>query len=342
MPQAVQPQINPPTGATPPTRPGALRTPQNDNTPGATPPTPANDNTPQQKPHQERITTIDAIKLIATGVLFDLIALIPVVGGYAAEFIGGATFLLWFAILGLPLMSVKSVANWFLNLVVGETATAGVWPGFTIGAIITVVMVKAEDKTGLDIMSMAKGKVPDISAVKDNLSQQIQNRFGGNKEIPGGATPNTSTKDTVGKTPEENPVTASQREHFADPSTPAQKGATPPTRNRPQPQAPQATTKPRANDEEVYSDPYREDPYASSSEKPRRDVDALPSTRQNNERPEAFPGTSPQFGRGSRYEERISDEGGRVLPFNTQRTPRNTDETPQTGATPRPVNDDVS
>lgn len=329
-------------GATPRTQ--ATPTNGGESNAGATsqPNSVATSNAPQTKSVREpRISNISAIKMVAAGILLDLVALIPFVGGYAAEIIGGLTFFLWFLILGLPLMSPKTVANWALNLIVGETATAGAWPGFTIGAILTVVMTRTEDKTGLDVMSLTKGDVKSLGEVGKNLSGQMQARFTGGAS-QGGATPapKTPTDGTTAK--EVNPVIASQQEHFADPSVPVTQGATAPTQRTPK--APQPRRQANPQDEEVVTglrnqndepsfarDPYREDAYALESDEQPRGIDSLPRQGGQKEEPRVpFPGAgSSSFGRGER-------QGGKLLDFKQKEAPQETavDEIP-TGATPR-------
>ncbi|MDQ5928160.1 MAG: hypothetical protein QG633_598 [Patescibacteria group bacterium] len=263
--------------------------------------------TPQTKNVREpRISNISAIKMVAAGILLDLVALIPFVGGYAAEIIGGLTFFLWFLILGLPLMSPKTLTNWALNLIVGETATAGAWPGFTIGAILTVVMTRTEDKTGLDVMSLTKGDVKSLGEVGKNLSGQVQARFTGGAS-QGGATPapktptdENATKDVnpVTASREEHPVTASERAHYAAANEPVAQGATPQT--------------PKSQ-EIIDARPGAQE--AQNLEKAARQnnlTDIRPGAQEARNLKRAlgnkvipFPGSgSPDFGRGSRYEER--------------------------------------
>lgn len=357
MPQAAPIPTSPSSGATSAPRPSLPNESTNENSSdtGATtqPSAAASQNgAPQAKKSREpRISDIGATKMIATGVLFDLIALIPIVGGYSAEIIGGMTFFLWFLILGLPLMSPKTLANWALNLIVGETATAGVWPGFTIGAILTVIMTRTEDKTGLDVMSLAKGDVKSLGEVGKNLSGQIQSRVTGGS-APSGSTQPTNTPTAAPKN-EKNPVTASQEEHFADPSTPVAQGATPASpsakkappvqRRQTNPQDEEIVTglRPSQEDTSFTPDPYQEDPYALESGSQPRGIDSLPRRQGTPSEPRVpFPGTSPQFGRGSR-------QGNKILDFDVRRkevSPETTEDATPTGATPipKPVNDDVS
>lgn len=361
MPQAAQIKPVPSTGATPQPRSAPLNKPANDTYPttGATQQQnpAAESSTPKQKqPREFRVNDTNMFLMIGVAVLLDLIGLIPVVGGYAAEILGALTFILWFLILSLPLMSPKTVANWALNLIVGESVTAGVWPGFTIGIILTIVMARFEDKTGLDAMGLMKGDVKSVADIGKNLSEQVRARAGGGGG--GGAVgatppPKPQIADGTAKTP--HPVTASQQEHFADPSKPVAQGATPPQPNKPQP-----APRPRRimEDEEVVTglrslgdvfsaDKYQEDPYALESAPKQGGVDALPERRTSEGGTVVpFPGTgSPSFGRGSRYQEReAGDKGGKVLDFDINRKAPPQEDTTPTGATPipKPVNDDVS
>ncbi|MEN9405280.1 MAG: hypothetical protein RLY47_239 [Candidatus Parcubacteria bacterium] len=167
-----------------------------------------------------------------------------------------------------------------------------------------------------------------------------------------GATPETPNRPTL-ITPEKNPVTASQEEHFADPSVPVTKGATPAkpapkrtppaSRRQPNPQDEEVVTglRPSQEDTSFTPDPYQEDPYALESATPRG-IDSLPRQASRTEEQRIpFPGAgSSSFGRGTR-------QGGKPVDFDVRQkeaSPEAVVDTTPSGATPIPrdVNDDVS
>lgn len=167
-----------------------------------------------------------------------------------------------------------------------------------------------------------------------------------------GATSRTSERPAP-TTPEKNPVTASQEEHFADPSTPVAQGATPASpsvkkappvqRRQTNPQDEEVVTglRPSQEDTSFAPDPYQEDPYALESDSQPRGIDSLPRRQGGAGEPRVpFPGTSPQFGRGSRQSNKILDFDVRQK----EAPPEPSTNETSTGATPipKPVNDDVS
>lgn len=192
---------------------------------------------------------------------------------------------------------------------------------------------------------------------------EIPLREGGEPQPPTGATPHTNKQSTPNKTvrrrsrtgstpktPEENPVTASQREHFADPSQPVAQGATPNTqvardKNRPVDIAAHNSRVAQKKNDDADVNEYnlrvmRGENTRGFAESERsfssNEANLLDVLDKNPTVP--FPGAgSPNFGRGTR-------QPVDALDLNTRRrnaSLEQADTTPK-GATPRPVNDDVS
>lgn len=294
----------------------------------------------QKGPHISKTTWGLMLAVAATLDILAIISVLLVVSawvGWIIEIIGVLIFGLWFLIKSLPLMSPKSLANWGLNLLLGESFTAGFWPGFTIGILITMGLTKVKDVTGVDalqVISMVEGR----GAAKKTLSTATKTEgsvVAGAETVATGATP--APKVPAG----ENPVTASQKEHFADPSTPTTKGATPatktarraPPRRQANPRDEEVVTALRNQEEASFApDPYQEDPSVFEPETPRG-VDSLPRQGSRTEEQRVpFPGAgSSSFGRGSR-------QGSKPFDFDVRRKepPPETQNSIPTGATPPP------
>ncbi len=342
MPQAAQIKPTPSAGATPRPHSAPMNEPVNDSYPDTGPTQQPNPSKEKQKgggAEEPEISTVSLGLMLGTAIFLDVLGILCVVlvvsawVGWIIQIIGVLIFGLWFLIKGLPLMSPKSLANWLANMFGGEAITAGFWPGFTIGILLTKSFMKIKEVTGVDVMKVASKlegglgkKAPSVGGIASAVKSE------GAAVATGATTASQSGKVAAPR----NPVTASQEEHFADPSKPVASGATPPPSKR---QAPARRQQTNPQDEQVATgiggprdteefspDKYQEDPHALESSPKQRGVDALPERRKSEgDTVVPFPGTSPQFGRGERYEGRKED-------------------TTPTGATPIPkaVNDDVS
>lgn len=366
MPQSAQIKPTPSAGATPQPRSVSTNTPANDSYPNTGPtqqPNPAKEKQKDGGAEEPEISTVSLGLMLGTAIFLDVLGILCVVlvvsawVGWIIQIIGVLIFGLWFMIKGLPLMSPKSLANWLVNMFGGEAITAGFWPGFTIGILLTKSFMKIKEVTGVDVMKVAskiEGGLGKKALPVGGIASAVKSE--GAAVATGATAASQSGKVAAPK----NPVTASQEEHFADPSKPLAQGATPPPQKRPTTTHRQQTN---PQDEQVATgiggpqdtnefspDKYQEDPYALESKPGQRGVDALPKRRDSEGGSVVpFPGTSPQFGRGSRYEGRAAEtgeKGGKILDFDIRRktSSEEQEDTTPTGATPapKPVNDDVS
>jgi len=120
---------------------------------------------------QPRISNTTAFFMVAVAIILDLLALIPIVGGILAGVGGVVIFGIWFLMLGIPLIGPKQLTRWGLNLL-GETVTAGLWAGMTMGVILMITLTRAEDKTGISLVNRiapAKGVVGARAQLKKDV-----------------------------------------------------------------------------------------------------------------------------------------------------------------------------
>ncbi len=119
---------------------------------------------------QPKISTANAVLMVCVAIIFDLIALVPIIGGIIALVGGLVVFGIWFLHLKLPLINPKKVVSSIVNLGVnvgGEIVTVGVWAGFTVGIILIIVSDRVEAKTGVSVLSVAgKGSTKPVIKVK--------------------------------------------------------------------------------------------------------------------------------------------------------------------------------
>ncbi len=366
MPQAAQPQINPSIGATPQPRPVRTTAPTNDPVQGSgstqrPSPEAANDNAPQKRP--SRIDNETAALMISTALLLDIISAIPAVGQLIADVGGAVIFFFWFLKLGLPLISPKKITTYCVSFVISIIPILSILPEITVAIVAFIIITRGEDELGIQVLSSKGLAAPErLTGYMQGVNQQITRSLPSGKSTPQpqqGATP-TTQPPTIG---EQSPVITSQQEHFADPSVPISQGATPPAPSRPRlvPRRRQINTQdeevvtglhPEQDTDSFSPDSYQEDPYSfdSVSGLPTNDNQPLGPRRLPREESVAFPGTSPQFGRGLRQEERDAVSGnknGKILDFDIRRkepSPEVLKDTTPTGATPIPksVNGDVS
>jgi hypothetical protein len=166
--------------------------------------------------------------MLAVAAILDILAILCVLFvvsawvGWIIEIVGVLIFGLWFLIKSLPLMSPKSLANWVLNLLVGESLTAGAWPGFTFGILLTMGFTKIKDVTGVDVLQIVS-TVEGRGSAKKVLSTAAKAET--SAVARAGATATGATAAPLAAL-EEHPVTASERAHYAAANAPVEQGAT--------------------------------------------------------------------------------------------------------------------
>ncbi len=104
--------------------------------------------------HKDRMPWGRMFLMLCTAVIFDIIGLVPGVGEITSS-VGSATvFGIWFLSVGISLISPRKVASWgiplFAEMIPGLSEFL---PGVTIGIILMIIITKAEDKLGLQLVS---------------------------------------------------------------------------------------------------------------------------------------------------------------------------------------------
>lgn len=107
--------------------------------------------------------------MIAVAIVFDLMALIPVVGAVVGGVVGVVLFGFWFYTKGVPLISPRYFLRWLLNLV-GEGVSVGLWAGMTFGVILIIAATRAEDAAGVSVLD----KIPVGAKNVGTLATQAQ------------------------------------------------------------------------------------------------------------------------------------------------------------------------
>lgn len=124
---------------------------------------------------ESKITNATFVLMLATAGFYDLFSAIPIVNWLVAVF-AWLTFGLWFAILGVGLISPKKFAVWGTSAVVGVIPAISALPELTAAIILTVLIVRAEEKLGfkLPMPSAAKPvKGGRTQAVKAKLKRRM-------------------------------------------------------------------------------------------------------------------------------------------------------------------------
>lgn len=126
----------------------------------------------EEQPKKKRIGLGMGIFLLLTAIAFDVLgllatALVPGVGGIIVDCIGVLVFLPWFYLLSVSLISPKQLLQWVINMGV-DFGTVGVWCGFTVGTILTLIVVYFEDKTHVPVTALMSGR---------NMGQKVLRRI---------------------------------------------------------------------------------------------------------------------------------------------------------------------
>ncbi len=117
--------------------------------------------------------------MIGTAVILDLLALIPVVGGFFGGIGGIVIFGIWFLMLGIPLIGPKQLTRWGLNLL-GEVFTGGLWAGMTVGVILMIVLTRTEDKLGINVLDKVSpqgGAGKAVSTAAQRTERKVARRL---------------------------------------------------------------------------------------------------------------------------------------------------------------------
>ena len=99
--------------------------------------------------------------MIAVAVIFDLLSLIPFVN-IVVDVVAILTFGLWFAIKGLGFLNPRRFATMMVTVIVEAVPALSVLPAFTASIIATILMIKSEDRLGINVTALASGKLPSL------------------------------------------------------------------------------------------------------------------------------------------------------------------------------------
>lgn len=106
----------------------------------------------QQEKKESKISDTTAALMIGTAVILDLISIIPVVGQAFASVGSFVIFLIWFLILGLPLVTPKKLLTTLSAYIIEFIPAISALPAITVGVILMIVLTRAEEKTGIKLL----------------------------------------------------------------------------------------------------------------------------------------------------------------------------------------------
>ncbi|GMU74074.1 MAG: hypothetical protein AMXMBFR44_2730 [Candidatus Campbellbacteria bacterium] len=128
----------------------------------------------QQEAKKPRISKTSAVLMVATAIILDLVSIIPAVGQALADVGSFVIFLLWFLILGVPLVTPKKLLTTGLAYVIEVIPAISALPAITAGVIIMIVLTRAEDATGLTLLD-SKGIVNPLNVTKSLGKNTVSN-----------------------------------------------------------------------------------------------------------------------------------------------------------------------
>lgn len=108
---------------------------------------------------QPRIDNVTAGLMVALAVAFDLLSLIPFVN-IVVDVAALVSYGIWFAIKGVGFINPRRFATMVVTVVVEAIPALSVLPGFTVAIIATILMIKSEDRLGVNVTTLASGKPP--------------------------------------------------------------------------------------------------------------------------------------------------------------------------------------
>jgi len=88
--------------------------------------------------------------MIAVAIFYDVLSFIPGIN-LISEIFGIGTFALWWYFSGIGLINTKKIVTWATSGFVELIPAVSALPSFTAGVIITVLLTRAEEKTGVSL-----------------------------------------------------------------------------------------------------------------------------------------------------------------------------------------------
>lgn len=108
---------------------------------------------------RSRIDNTTASFMIVVALIFDLLNWIPFVNIVIA-IIAWLIFGLWFYIKGVGFLNPRRLATAAGGFLIEVIPLLAWLPGLTTAIIITIIMVKSEDRLGINVTALASGKPP--------------------------------------------------------------------------------------------------------------------------------------------------------------------------------------
>ena len=104
----------------------------------------------ENEPRPQRINNITAGFMIAVAIVFDLISIIPFIN-ILVDIVAWLVFGFWFALLGVGFINPRRFAVMATSFIVGAIPVVSTLPELTVAIIVTILMVKSEDKLGIKL-----------------------------------------------------------------------------------------------------------------------------------------------------------------------------------------------
>ena len=113
-----------------------------------------------EKTEKQRIGMPEAAVLLLFATIFDILSLIPIVNDVIV-IVGQGCMALFFFFMGVSVFSgPKRCAAYLITIVVEAIPAISIFPTFILETIIIIAITRTEDKSGVNISSMASGKLP--------------------------------------------------------------------------------------------------------------------------------------------------------------------------------------
>jgi hypothetical protein len=107
---------------------------------------------------------VQLILMIIVALILDAASIIPIVNFFAV-FVAVLVFGIWFYVLGMGVINPIKLAAPFTGIVIEAIPAISAVPAITLSIIITYLLIKVEDKTGIktSMISPGAGKVGNIN-----------------------------------------------------------------------------------------------------------------------------------------------------------------------------------
>lgn len=96
---------------------------------------------------------VQLVLMLIVGIILDIASIVPVLN-FFTDFVAIIVFGIWFYVLGMGIVNARKLAGPIVAMIIEAVPAASIIPSITLSIIITYILIRIENKTGVNVSSV--------------------------------------------------------------------------------------------------------------------------------------------------------------------------------------------